>query len=763
MQKTDRSYRRSISRVVENHIPEDVIKKNNSSKSWKYGYNEEYDMVVISKDGTVGSVVEINELLIALPQKPKKVRFSEFGCKEQKWSRYQVPNELRFFDKYFKDEKNIEHKIKEVFNRHKQFIDEDISRKFNGDWFMNDGEAVYITGYYYFFLQHYKLTDMRRYPDFRMPQRDYFIFVEACFADERCLGSLLLKSRRSSFSTSSGSIDLCKSITYRNGFFPIVSKKDTDAKTLFTNHIVKPFLALPKHLQPLRSGEVMPKSELVFSSPKKKLTTLNKSDVSDDGLDTLITFYATTVDAYDGTQVTISINDEIGKMKGNLDINEYWDQSHKMCHIVGSKVVGKALCGSTANPPNKGGKNYERFYDNSKISTRDKTGFTKTGLYAIFIPADYTTMGYFDEWGYPVYDNPPNPIKNELGETITIGVKEFLDNQEVACGDDIQKLNAQKRNNPRVDSDAFLDEEATNMYATTGMVNTINFLKAHKDSPDVKASVFRFDLYYKDKDNAIVEMKRNSKGRFIAVGNLPIPVELRNQHKNKNGKKAPSNGHLAVFGCDPYQADRTKYNNGSKQGFVGVTTDDYNLAEHQKNQTFVYYDYRPNTRDEAEEDVIMACLYFSIPVLPEINKKSLVVKMYERGLRNFVLNNPLKLKRELTPDEEKYGGAVSSNSGNSLPEQESALETYIQENFHEHIESTHEIKSPFLLLNEKAASYTREKRGSLDSVVAWQLACVAASRKGKKREPMKIETANIVDIQSLFVNDNFVTENIRLN
>ena len=135
-----------------------------------------------------------------------------------------------------------------------------------------------------------------------------------------------------------GSIVINKGITFKNGFFPIVSKKDTDAFTLFDRHIVKPFNELPKHLQPQRVGEINPKKELIFSSPKKKLTTNNRSDVSDDGLDTLITFYATTIDAYDGTQVTYSINDEIGKMKGGLDINVYWEQAHKMCHEVGSNV-----------------------------------------------------------------------------------------------------------------------------------------------------------------------------------------------------------------------------------------------------------------------------------------------------------------------------------------------------------------------------------------------------------------------------------------
>ena len=227
MQKINKSYRRSLHKVVLNHVPQDVIEKGNIKKSWTYGYNAEYDFVVVSKDGTLGEIISIEGLVIGLPSVPNKLRFEELPEYDQKWSRYKVPADLMFFDKIYKDEKNTDAKYGEIVKKHKVFIDSDFKRKFNGDWFMNDGTPTYITGHYYFFLQHYKLTDMRRYGDFRMPQRDYFIFVEACFADERCLGSLLLKSRRSAFSTSSGSIVINKGITFKNGFFPIVSKKDT--------------------------------------------------------------------------------------------------------------------------------------------------------------------------------------------------------------------------------------------------------------------------------------------------------------------------------------------------------------------------------------------------------------------------------------------------------------------------------------------------------------------------------------------------------
>lgn len=749
MQKTDKSYRKNLHQKIYNHVPEEEIKKRNADKSWKYGGCDEYNMVVISKDGTIGEVLSICELLIALPSVPNHVRFQEMRDEDQKWGRYSIPNELINFDKIYKDEANIEAKWKEIDKKHLKFIQADIKRKFNGDWFMNDGEPIYITGYYYFFLQHYFLTDMRRYGDFRMPQRDYFLFLEACFADEKSIGLLLLKSRRSAFSTSSGSTVLCKSITYLDGFFPIVSKKDKDAEILFINHIVKPLLQLPKYLQPQRSGEVVPKKELLFASSKKKLTVNNKADVSDEGLNTLVTFYGTTLDAYDGTQPILSINDEIGKMKGNLDINEYWEQAHKMCHIVGSQIVGKALCGSTANPPNKGGKNYQKFYADSKLSSRDKTGSTKTGLYAIFIPADYSTMGFFDEFGYVIYDDPTEPIKNELGQMIDIGVKRFLDEREVACQGDIKKLNAQKRNNPRIDTDPFLDEDATNMYATTGMTNHVNFLKDYVNSEKYNKQVFRFNLFYKPTpDNPLnVELIHTDKGKYIASW-LP-PKELRNNFRIKDGKRVPTNDNLGSLGADPYQADRAKHGTGSKMGLVGVTANNtVNLVEVERNKTFVFYNHRPDTVEEAEDDVMKLMLYLSMPILPETNKDGLVRRLHKEGLRGYVISDPFKKKSELSPSNLKFGGITTSIANKG--KQEQSLETYINQYVTDDIDENN-IKAPFLELNEMALEYAENTRTKLDGMVAWMLATVAVQHKViKERHDIKEETKTYTRIIDLF-------------
>ena len=54
-------------------IPNSVISNKNRARTWLYGYNEKYDVVVISKTGQIESVIDINGLRIALPKVPKNI------------------------------------------------------------------------------------------------------------------------------------------------------------------------------------------------------------------------------------------------------------------------------------------------------------------------------------------------------------------------------------------------------------------------------------------------------------------------------------------------------------------------------------------------------------------------------------------------------------------------------------------------------------------------------------------------------------------
>ena len=61
-------YQQILYKVKDNHIKPKILKKNNRYKKWEYGYNIEHDVVIISKTGEIGDIIEIQNLKIALPK-----------------------------------------------------------------------------------------------------------------------------------------------------------------------------------------------------------------------------------------------------------------------------------------------------------------------------------------------------------------------------------------------------------------------------------------------------------------------------------------------------------------------------------------------------------------------------------------------------------------------------------------------------------------------------------------------------------------------
>ena len=65
-------YEQSLVKVIE-PVKKTTITRLNRGKKWKYGYNKENDIVVISKTGMIGEIIEIQNLKIALPKQPTEV------------------------------------------------------------------------------------------------------------------------------------------------------------------------------------------------------------------------------------------------------------------------------------------------------------------------------------------------------------------------------------------------------------------------------------------------------------------------------------------------------------------------------------------------------------------------------------------------------------------------------------------------------------------------------------------------------------------
>ena len=71
--------------------------------------------------------------------------------------------------------------------------------------------------------------------------------------------------------------------------------------------------------------------------------------------------------------------DEAGKWEKPTDIRESW-RIHRTCLLVGRRIVGKALVGSTVNPLDKGGSNFRNLVYNSDPKDRNENKSPKPTL-----------------------------------------------------------------------------------------------------------------------------------------------------------------------------------------------------------------------------------------------------------------------------------------------------------------------------------------------------------------------------------------------
>ena len=126
-------YEQSLVKVIKDHIKPKVLKRNNRYKKWEYGYDVENDIIVISKDGTIGDVIEIQNLKIALPAEPDNVYAVSKKELEQQWIRTEYPKQLSKIKNVFEWEQ-YPIDFKETWY---DYIDEEFRRREEGFWFKN--------------------------------------------------------------------------------------------------------------------------------------------------------------------------------------------------------------------------------------------------------------------------------------------------------------------------------------------------------------------------------------------------------------------------------------------------------------------------------------------------------------------------------------------------------------------------------------------------------------------------------------------------
>ena len=719
MQKEDQN---KIYHTVKDWIPRGVFKKKNTSKTWVYGYNEKYDIVVISKTGEIGEIICINNLYIALPKQPKELYSRSDKKHLQHWEREELPSDLTRISSIFQwNEMPDNFKANWV-----DYIEGEFDKRELGFWFYNNGIPIYITGSHYMYLQ-WTSIDVG-YPDFREANRVFFLYWEACKADNRCFGMDYLKIRRSGFSFMGSSECVNTGSLAKDARVGILSKTGSDAKKMFTDKVVPISTRLPFFFKPIQDGMDKPKTELAFRIPASKITKKNMYDAVNDelyGLDTTIDWKNTDDNSYDGEKLLLLVHDESGKwIKPNNILNNW--RVTKTCLRLGSKIIGKCLMGSTSNALSKGGENFKKLYEDSNPKDRNANGQTKSGMYSLFIPMEWNMEGFIDLYGMPVFYKPTKPILGVDRESIKNGAIDYWEAEVESLKKDADALNEFYRQFPRTESHAFRDESKSSLFNLTKIYQQIDY----NDSLIMEHHVTRGRFYWKDgvKDGEVV-WTPDSRGRF-KVSWTP-KKGLNNNVFLKNGVYYPGNEHIGALGCDSYDISGTVGGRGSNGALHGLTK--FNMDDAPSNEFFLEYVARPQTAEIFFEEVLMACIFYGMPILVENNKPRLLYHFKNRGYRGMCMNRPDKHYNKLSKTERELGG-IPNTSEDVKQSHAAAIESYIEKHVGIDLEATYrdpdEMGSMYFARTlEDWAKFDINNRTKFDASISSGLA-IMANQKG---------------------------------
>ena len=623
-------------------------------------------VVKICPLGTEGDVVTIEGIPIMLPKQPAKSKILYHNRKKehQHWERIPLPDDL----------KNIHSMVQwndmpSTFrNKWQPYILEEFRRRKEGVWFFNNGSPTYITGHHYMLLQWGKMTvGYAKYLDF---QRVIHVHLQACFCDPRCMGQMFVKCRRSGYTNIGANALVDRGTIVKDKHLGIQSKTGADAKqNVFMKKLVPMYKSYPFFFKPIQDGTTNPRTELAFRDPGEKITKNKKVAVTGEALNTIIDWRNTTENAYDGDELDRLFLDEAGKYE-EVDLGELW-QIERTSLIVGTKIRGKCLMGSTVNPLKKGGRQYKTMWNASDPTKRDANGRTRSGLYRLFIPAFESLEGKFDIYGMPVIEDPKEPVLGIDGEMIYTGAKTYLKNEREGLKGNPGKLNETIRQFPFSPDEAFRDSIETSLFNVSKIYEQIY----HNDEL-LPSPVVRGNFVWKVRDKEVVfDPKPN--GRFKVCW-LPDEATRNVIHTDRRGRLTAPFPNYGIIGVDSYDIDATVDGRGSKGAMHAYNKFSLNRPP---NMFVVEYANRPDTAKIFYEDVLMCAFFFGYPILIENNKYGIARHFEERGYLEYMLDRPKHLGAKSTSKSHNRTKGVPSNSADLIHAHAQAIEQFI----HNHV------------------------------------------------------------------------------
>ena len=687
-------------------------------------YSDE-DIIRICPKGTEGEVLEIGGLLIALPAQPPEEEIAGYGRPDdmQLWERIPMPQELSRI-KSMDEWGEMPREFRQKFS---PYIEEEFRRRREGFWFFNAGEPTYITGRHYMMLQWTRMDI--GYPDYLEFQREIFLHLCACEADPRCIGQLYTKCRRSGYTNICSSVLLDEATQVKDKLLGIQSKTGKDAQeNIFMKKVVQMFRHYPFFFKPIQDGTTNPRMELAFREPSKRITKNNKTTQKGEALNTVINWKNTTNNAYDGEKLHLLYLDEAGKWEKPTDIRDAW-RIQRTCLIVGRKIVGKAMVGSTVNPMDKGGKEYKDLWKDSDPNERNKNGRTRSGLYRLFIPAYDSLEGFFDKHGRAIHSDPEEVVAGLDGEDIVFGAKTYLKNERENLKNDASELNEVIRQFPFTEDEAFRDSIDGSLFNVGHIYEQIQYNDELFPNPIVRGNF----VWKGGVQDTEVVFKPDANGRF-RIAWMP-PVELRNQKKFERNKRIAPNAELGVGGVDSYDLDATVDGRGSK-GALHL----YNKfhMQHPANMFVLEYASRPPLAKIFYEDCLMAAVFYGYPLLIENNKYGIARHFESRGYDGYLMDRPRHLMSANAKVNVKTKG-IPSNSQDVIQAHAHAIEEYIHNNVGVNRETGDYGKMYFNRTLEDWIGFKINDRTKFDLTISSGLCLLAAQKARVKKKESKFD------------------------
>ena len=328
--------------------------------------------------------------------------------------------------------------------------------------------------------------------------------------------------------------------------------------------------------------------------------------------------------------------------------------------------------------------------------------------------------GFIDRYGNPVLDTPTVKVLGIDNETISMGAIEYWENEVESLKNDADALNEYYRQFPRTESHAFRDESKQSLFNLTKIYQQIDY----NDGMITDQYVTRGSFSWKDgiKDSKVL-FSPDKRGRFLITW---VPnINLQNNIKTKNGIRYPGNEHIGAFGCDSYDISGTVGGKGSNGALHGLTK--FSMEEAPSNEFFLEYIARPQTAEIFFEDVLMACVFYGMPILIENNKPRLLYHFKNRGYRGYCMNRPDKVFTKLSKTERELGG-IPNSSEDVKQAHAAAIESFIEKHVGLKTEEGDMNTMPFNRTLEDWARFDISNRTKYDASISSGLAIMACQK-----------------------------------